>query len=282
VLRAVLADGKAPRTDRIAAARGLGLIATAEAEQVLIKNVRAREPRVQQEVLAALGIFAGPAAARALSRLATPADPAGRLQLAFTRALIAHRHALDGPFLPEARAAERSPGRPEEMTTLTLRTRTAKTTAATLDRLRGPAYGINFADRAYSLHCGPADWTIFLNKDMGRSAISLTNLFDRPWIAAVLAQSLPRREAATTRFVMLTKPKDRQAHIDVVRADGEVVYTGMARPAGSAIAFALSDVERPGTAPLSIAGRVAARGIEVETAVAFAARVGVRETVSVV
>jgi HEAT repeat protein len=281
-LKAVLSNSKAPRTDRIAAARALGTIATPQAERALLAHVRVRDPRVQQDVFAALGTFGGPAAARALGQLAAPSDHAARKQLAFARALIAHRHGLAGPFMTEARAIEHRPGRPEEMAALTLRMRTAKATAAAIDRLRGPTYGIDFADRAYLLRCGPADWTIFLNKAMGRSPRSPANLFDRPWIAAVLAQALPTRETLTTRLVMLTRPTGTQAHIDVARADGEIAYTGTAQPAESAIGFAISDVERSATAPLTVAGRVTPTGIAVETAVAFAARVGVRETASVV
>lgn len=280
VLTTILADSKAPQTDRSAAARGLGSIATPRAERALLRHVRIRDPRVQQDVFAALGLFAGPAAARALDRLAPPADQAARGQLAFTRALVAHRHGLDGPFLREARAVERRPGRPAQMTTFALGTKTVRTTSSDLARLRGPTYGIDFAGRAFSLHCGPAEWAIFVNAEMGRSAMSLTNLFDRPWIAAVLAHWLPERETATARLVLLTRPAGKRVHIDVVRADGEVVYTGTAQQVESAIAFAISDVERPGTAPMSVSGRLTARGVEVEKSVVFAARVGVRETVS--
>jgi hypothetical protein len=278
VLETVLADSKAPEADRIAAARGLGSVATEQAERALLEHVRIRDPRVQQDVFAALGLFAGPAAEQALAGLAPPANPFARRQLAFARALIAHRHGLDGPFLREARPVERRPGRPEEMTAFALGARTPNGTAADLERLRGPTYGVDFADRALSLTCGPAEWTIFVNQEIGRSALSPTNLFDRPWIAAVLAQRLPRREALTTRFALLTRPTGGQAHLDVARADGEIVYTGTAEPAGPGLAFTISDVDRPGTAPLNVVGRLTSRGIELETAVVFALRVGVRET----
>jgi hypothetical protein len=279
-LKAVLSDGGAPQTDRIAAARGLGVVATPPAERALLAHLRVRDPRVQQDVFAALGLFGGPAAGRALGRLTPPSDHAARKQLGFAQALIAHRHGLDGPFLAEARPVERRPGRSAEMAAVTLRVAPARARAAAVDRLRGPTYEIEFAERAYSLSCGPAKWTIFLNREMGRTAASRTSLFDRPWIAGVLAQWLPTGEALTTRLVMLARPAGRQAHLDFVRADGEIVYTGAAQPAGSAIAFAVSDVERLGTAPLTITGRVTSTRVEVETAVVFAARVGVRETVA--
>ena len=280
-LEAVLADSRAPRTDRIAAARGLGTVATPEAERALLARARLRDPRVQQDVFAAIGTFGGPEAADALGRLAPPSDHAARRQLDFARALITHRHGLPGPFMTEARGVQRKPGPRKAMAPITLKLGTARATAADLGRLRGPTYGIEFADRALSLSCGPAQWTIFLNSAI-RAPGASSALFDRPWIAAVLAQALPKREALTTRFVLLTRPTGVRAHIDVVRADGEIVYTGAVSPAGSALAFSIFDVERPGTAPLTLAGRVTGSGVTVETAVVFAARTGVQQTAPVV
>jgi len=272
VLKAVLADGRAPSVDRITAARGLGRIGTPQAERTLLQNLNVRDQRVRQEVFAALGIAGGPAAARALARLSPPRDRDARRQLLFARALIAHRHGLDGPFVREARPVERRPGRRAEMTELSMGTRTARATAAARGRLRGPTYGIDLADRAYTLRCGPAEWTVFVNRELGRSLASPA-LLERPWIAGILAQWLPEREAVTTRFVMLTRPQGAQIHVDVVRRDGEVVYTGTARPARPGVAFTITDVERPGTAPLTIAGRLRGTAVEVDTAVAFAGRV---------
>src|SRR4249919_1274529 len=121
--------------------------------------------------------------------------------------------------MTEVRAIERRAGQAGEMAALTLRLATATATAARRSRLRGPVYGISFADRALSLTCGPAEWTVFLNQAMGRSTGASPSLFDRPWIAAVLAQALPKREALTTRLVLLTRPTGASAHVDIARAD---------------------------------------------------------------
>ena len=280
-LETVLANSRAPRSDRIAAARGLGTVATPEAERALLARARLRDPRVQQDVFAALGQFGGPEAAGVLGRLAPPADHAARQQLEFAQALITHRHALPGPFMTEARGVPRKPGRKKDMAPLTLALGTARVTADARARLRGPTYGIELADRAVSLSCGPAEWTIFLNQAIRGPGASAA-LFERPWIAGVLAQALPRREALMTRFVMLTRPTGVRAHIDIVRADGEIVYTGTARPAGTAITFSIFDVERPATAALTLAGRVTGTGVTVDTAVVFASRTGVQKTAPVV
>ncbi len=65
-----------------------------------------------------------------------------------------------------------------------------------------------------------------------------------------------QRFATTTQYV-LTHPVQGAARIDVVRTDGEVMYTGTMERVGPGFAFAMADVDRPGTAPTNVRGRVA-------------------------
>lgn len=282
VLQAILADTKASPPERIAAARGLGRIATPAAERTLLRHARTRDPRVQQEVIAALGLFAGPSAGRALGRVAAPLDIATYRQWMFARALIAHRHALDGPFLAETQYVGRTRGRPQQMTSFTARTKTTKATKAARVKLRGADYGIELADRSHSIGCGPVQWELFLNRNLRRSSAALADLFARPWIAGVLAQWLPREEALQSRFVILTRPKGDAVGIEIVRADGEVVYTGVATRSDSGADFRVSDVVRAGTAPLNVAGHITASRIAIESATVFAVRVGARRAVEAI
>ncbi len=281
VLKAVLADRKAPLPERVAAARGLGSIATPAAERALLSQIRVGDPRVQQEVVAALGRFAGPAAGRGLRNLEAPADIATYRQWVFAGALIAHRHGLDGPFLAETLFVKRSRGRPEQMASFTARTKSAKATKAARAKLRGAEYGIGFADRCHSIECGPSKWEIFVNRELTRSASGLEKLFERPWLAGVLAQWLPREEALQSRFVILARPSGSAVRLEVVRADGEVVYVGTAVRSGTAIGFRVSDVVRAGTAPLNVAGRLTRSAIEIDSATVFAARVAVRRALAI-
>jgi hypothetical protein len=279
ILDAVLSDSKAPAEDRIAAARGLATAGTAPAEGALLSHLRIRNTRVQQAVLAAVGTIGSAEAAEPLACVALPRDPASRRQLAFARALVAHREGLDGPFLTEVRAIERRAGPPTDMVTINFRVRTADaTTSAVVHRLSGTTYGIAIAERGITVECGPAEWMVFLNKSIGQPADRLATLFDRPWIAAIATQATPGREALITRLVILTRPVGRAAHVDVVRADGEIVYTGSAERGGGGVEFAITDVERPATAPLTLAGRLTATRVELDTAVIFASRVDVRKT----
>ncbi len=94
VLRNVLRDARAPRADRVTAARLLGTIGTKEARNVLGGSIRDRHPRVRQAVFASLGQIGEPTDLKKLGQLADSDDRHTARQLEFARALIAHRHGL--------------------------------------------------------------------------------------------------------------------------------------------------------------------------------------------
>lgn len=281
VLDEVAADPTADRSDRITAARELGRIATPRAQDRLLRRVRDRDPRVQHAAFAALGKFADPAALRELTKLVEPSDLASRRQLALTRALIAHRHGLDGPFLPELPAATRRLGRPGEMTTLTLARKTATTTAADRAKVIGSTYGIELSDRAYGLACGKARWTLFMNADLGHSVDDLDPVFERAWILGLLARWVPQGVGLATQYLVLSRPLREVVRLDVVRSDGEVLYTGSAQRTEKELGFRVADVDRPGTAPTSLHGTVTGRGLVLTESVAFASRINTRTTADV-
>lgn len=254
VLAQVLADRRAPTTDRVVAARELGHIATSDAESVLVRRVSDREPLVQQAVFSALGMCGGPSSLRKLARVTEPEGAAAQRQLVFARVLIVHRHGLDGPFLPETDTSGTRPGDPDDHLRVTFRARTAKATAADRARFVGSTYGIRFTERAFSLRCGRVERTVFLNADVGGS-MSLDNLFDRPWIAAVVARWYLERKAASAQYLLLTRPLGSIVRLDVVRTDGEVMYAGSVDRRGAGLAFVIADVDRPGTVPTDLSGR---------------------------
>lgn len=278
VLARILADRGAPPSDRIAAARGLALLGDDAARSVLRRHVREPAPRVQQEILAALGQIGDAHAARSLGKLDDPANPATRQQLHFARALVAHRYGLDGPFLPEPRTIRRRQGDEANSATLTLKLRTAKATAADLSTLQGPTYGVTFSDRALALRCGTRQWIVFINGELGPTATQPLRLFERPWIAAVLGLRDPERRVATTHYVVLSRPTADGAHLDVVRGDGRIICAGSAQPVDDAVEFTLSDIDQPATAPLLLRGTLTAKGVDLDTAVATISRRRARTT----
>ena len=179
VIKIVLEDSSAPQPDQVAAARALGAIANSAAERLILRQVARAEPRVQQELLTALGTFGSARTAAALTEeLFSSPDMALQRQLTLTRALIAHHHGLDGPFLPPHAAAEKPRGRRGDLTKVELSTKTGRALAADLQRLKGSSYGISFAERGFRLRCGPSDWTMFLNEALGTTPTLLAPLFE--------------------------------------------------------------------------------------------------------
>jgi HEAT repeat protein len=59
VLEQLASNREAQRTNRVAAVRGLGRIATPDAQEFLLRHTDETDPRVQQAAFAALGLFAG-------------------------------------------------------------------------------------------------------------------------------------------------------------------------------------------------------------------------------
>jgi hypothetical protein len=276
VIQDVLADASAPQPDQVAAARALGSVATPGAERVILGQLDKSEPRVQQELLAALGTFGSPAAAAPLSELTTVDDPDLRRQLAFARALIAHRHDLEGPFLaPEAPAKRRQLTKGVD---ISFSVKPARAVTADRTKLTGSTFGIGLAPRALGMKCGPADWTVFLNESLGPTPKDLAPAFERPWIAGVAAQRYPGREGLATRMVILTRPEGSGIRIELARADGEMMYVGSAKRSDAGIAFTISDVERPASASTRLTGVLTARGVELESSAVSATRRGVRTT----
>jgi hypothetical protein len=49
-----------------------------------------------------------------------------------------------------------------------------------------------------------------------------------------------------------------------------------------AFAFNMADVDRPGTAPTNVSGRVSTKGIELDVTFPFGTRVGTRQTEAVI
>jgi hypothetical protein len=280
VLARIVSDNAAPPALRVVAAREIGLIGTPDAEQTLRRRIGVGDPRVLQEVLAGLGALGGPPALRTLARVAMPDDAAARRQLIFARALIAHRHAMEGDYLPAADGPVTQPQALGQPTTLTMAFKTAAATAKDRECLRGTTFGLELGPCAVGVACGLTEWTMFFNRELEPKALG-PRLLERPWVVALLAQWHVQSRIAVTTHVMLTRPEGRSARLEIVRSNGERGYTGRAEPRDTDLTFALADLDQPGTAPTNVTGRITARGLTLDRVVVSGRRVAVRSSASV-
>jgi hypothetical protein len=278
VLEQVVGDRTAGQADRVAAVRGLGTVATPAAEELLLGFAADPDPDVRREAFAALGTFAGMTALNTLAGLDEPDDDASRRQLALARSAIAHREGADGPFLPEVSGRHLDDPGPENRLAVSMELKSTEATAEDAERFAGPTFGIELADRAYGLRCGRAEWSVFVNRDLGSSFSARERLLERPWIAALLARWAAPAVAITTQYLVLTRPVGRSARIDMPRTDGVVAHTGSAELVGDALAFSVTDVDRPQTVPTVLSGVLEPDGIRFDAAVVAAERVRRRQT----
>jgi HEAT repeat protein len=275
LLSRIVSDNAAATPARVAAARELGLLGTPEAEQALRHRIGVEQPQVLQDVLWGLGALGGLAALRALARLAMPRDAAARRQLTWARALIAHRHAAEGDYLPAVEGQVRHADRIADAATLTVVLQTAAATARDRARLTGSLYGIELAPRAIGLICGGTESTVFLNRELDLSAMA-ARLPQRPWIAALVARWHLQRRAAIVKQVILATPTRDGVRLEIVRRDGERLYTGRAEVSDGGVRFTIADIDRQATTATNITGRLTPRGVDLERVVIarqrFAAR----------
>ena len=84
--------------------------------------------------------------------------------------------------------------------------------------------------------------------------------------------------AAAVQYVVLSRPAGNGLRLDVVRGDGEVVYSGTAEGTGTALSFTIGDVDRAATAPTTLSGMLDANSARLDTAIVHDRRVGTRRT----
>lgn len=276
VLDEIARNPDAAVTDRVAALRGLGRVATSDAQALLLHHATGANARLQQAALASLGLFADRSAFDALGSVPQPADPATLRQLAFTRALIVHRVGLVDAHLPDTQGIRWPTDDAGRSTGIGLEMKPANATRADRARLRGSIYGIRLAERAYALRCGNAQWSVFGNRELGPSITADDRLFRRPWIVALLARWMRPDVTAVTQYVVLSSPAGCTVRLQVFRADGELMYAGWGEPRGTGLYVEFSDVDRPQTAPTILTGVLDADGVRLETAFMAGTRIALR------
>lgn len=278
-LERVLVSRDIGTTGRVIAAQELGMLAASDAVSVLLGAAGDDDPRVRQAAFAALGRFGGRDVLEELTG-ASEMDPAARRQLNLTRALIVHREGLDGPFLPEARPAGSVDVDAMDETTLALSPAAAKD-GSDSKQIAGGTFGLDVAASGYELRCGAATWTLLLNREIAPKGVDAERVFERPWVAGLLARWSLGGRASTVQHLVLTRPLGKSTLVDVVRTDGRVTYTGNAQREASGASFVIEDADGAAVPSVHVEGHADANGITIDRAATGTTRKAVRRTESV-
>lgn len=275
ILGRVLTNEKEAAVDRAVAAVNLRYMPGRIAQGQLVKNLGSKDRHVRLAVVQSLGTFGDRDALLALRKLRPSKGTAVDRQLAFAKSLIAHRLGSSSDRLPFRLGAKRESGAADDMVSLKLRPKLKKTVRKDRELLRGSTYGVELGDRGFGLRAGRASWTVFLNREIEQLG-GFGQLFDRPWITALLARWDFQIRLSSVQYIVLTDPAPKSTEIAVVRTDGELFYSGRLTRKAGLLRFDIRDIDRPGTAPTNVSGRVTARGVELETTVPFGLRKNVR------
>lgn len=274
-LARLAADPQEEVVARTVAAASLRLLPTAQARTSAATLVDVPERGVRIAAVQALGCIGDEGSLRALDAMREPTSDAEARQRNFARSLIAHRLGRPSEYLPYRPGVARRPGSPKDYVELSLRSLRARAVAVQVESFSGSNYGIAFSTRVgFSLRAGRALWSVLVNDALGDGTAAFarsTDLFERPWITAVLARVQDRTDRSAPQYVVLTDPDEAGARLMVVRTDGEVMYSGSLSGPGD-MRFVVRDIARRGTAPTHVRGRLTSQGIEMELSIPFGRR----------
>jgi hypothetical protein len=281
ILKKVIADPEVDSSSRAVAASKMVLFPQAKAEAALIENLDVRDSLVQSKVIKSLGCIGGRRGLDRLNTVPTPKEEFVQKQLVFSKALIAYRLGLDTDDLPFKQGVERIPGPADNLITLSLRKLRKPTIVKNLKRFTGSNYNIQFSkSMGFELKAGRAHWNLFLNKELEGLGI-FSDIKKRKYITGLLSLHDKRTDTFSVQYIVLTKPSNGDLEIMVVRSDGEVFYSGKATTSKGLMNFAIQDIERQGTAPTTVKGRLTTKGIQFEVCIPFGRRKGKRNPLPV-
>lgn len=277
LLTRLVSDESENIRNRVYAAAELARFKPDTVEQGLIKNLRVSDPLLKTQIVKTLGCIGGTAALAKLDELPESPQAYTKKQVVFAKALISYRLGLDRDDLPFIQGKERLASTSRELINLSLRKMKKNSVASNLKKLLGWRYGIDLSDGfGFGLDAGKSHWALFINRQLQGERL-FSAIKRRKYITGLLSLQEARTNTFAVQYIVLTNPKEQELDISVVRTDGEVFYTGKADLSGGILRFRMFDVERKGTAPTNVQGRLTTKGIEIDVCIPFGKRTNKRK-----
>jgi HEAT repeats len=285
MLRALVADAREEPRVRTAAAAALGERGSRDAEAGLLACLDVEDPIVLAQVVKSLGhIGAGPSL-QALQKMGYHRARLVNQQRDLAMMLIAYRSRVDleGDPIPFKATVRRAAGAYDRLLKTSVRQISGKTVSDVLERHRTRRYALELsAEHAFEIAMGSGRLVLLLTRKVTRKAL-LGVVFERRVILGLGVELHRETGTYATRFIMFARPEGPgAARLMGVRADGQPTLAGDLARMPDGLSFVLSDVERPGTAPMRIEGTLSARGVRVDASVVSGRRLAKRRTFDVV
>ena len=144
----------------------------------------------------------------------------------------------------------------------------AEEAARCLGSLHGDCFGLDLAeDPVYAVQCGRHAWMLLFDRcllDRDASA----RLASHPATPALVASRSEQTGAYSISYLVRSAPAGAvgDLRLSVFRTTGRLAFAGTARMAGDGIGFSVHAVSRPGAFAIELAGRFAAHGLVIDSA----------------
>ncbi len=238
ILGRVMADTKETMRVRAAAAANLSLMPQEAAEDALLRNLTADNDILRVEVFKSLARVGTVKSLERLKSLPEPETEHVRSQLSLAKVAISFRSGSDARDGQDANSALGI-----RWTTHTAKMLEGKQVRETIAAISGPTYGITLnLETCFEISCGGrTNHFLFMNDAIKRGAY-IESMRSRNMIAGLVALSEKETRHLTIRYLVLTSPSEKGVEVIVTRTNGDVAYTGEARPADDGFQLTMRDV----------------------------------------
>lgn len=277
MLGRIVADEKEDSDVRAVAAISLSLSQPDKAERELIANTTVKSDIVLGRVARSLGRIGGEASLKALDKISDTKSNLVRKEVAFAKALISYRLGIERDTLRFVMADERKIKVNKDTLKLDVRPASTKELRNCLDLLEGSSYRLNVSkDFGFKMGCGRTTFMLLMNKDSFGNGI-LSRVMEQKQFAGLVTLRSEETGTYAVQSLVLTSPHESSTlDIMVCRTDGTALYSGRGYVKDGAMTFSVSDLERPGSVPSQITGKLSAKGIEFEECYSLRTRQGKR------
>ncbi len=251
VLEQILSNTKTGIQLRVSAAAALGLCATSEAEQALLKNISTGNRFLRAEIIKSLGKIGSVDAMSELIKLGHADDSNERRLAIFALNTIAFRENLDAGLSLSGfdwSSQAMVPILGDDLATVIGNIR-----GATYQLLPSPEIG-------FTASCGGSALCLVLSNVLKRG-VWLDTFLSRPLLAGLLLGKANDASFYTVRCLFMTRPDETGFSVVGVRVNGDVVYSGHAEKNSAGFRLQLREVG-PQQVPTRIEGTLTNDSIE--------------------
>lgn len=272
----VAADDSEDRDLRLSAIVALGSMSPDLSEAHLVSRLADEDESIRGGALRAVGQVGRGRTLEALRGGEGRFGDAQRREYDFVRAIVAQRIGAQGESIVIPPPSRRHPEDFEQRLDVELLSQDRTSLGEALAEIDGSTYGLRLSEeRGFRARIGKAEWAVLL--DAEADARGLPAVMRQRSVIAVLARRMPETGLLSVQYLVWVEPSEQRVEMAVVRTSGEVLYSGWLDADGDTLRFLVGDVERAGTAPTLVSGRVGPEGIEVES-YASPRRLGKRRT----